>query len=631
MPIRPTAVLAATLLLASFAHAQTPEAAPQEPGPNATVLQTGTQIVVVDVVVQDRDGKPVHGLTAKNFTLTERSQPQTIRHFEEHTPATATASTPAMAALPPGTFSNDTAVQPGGTLTVLLLDSLNTSVVDQTFVRGQLQKFVKQSRPGATLAIFGLTDHLLLLQGFTTDLSVLRDALEHKLVSRGSALLPNAGASGDGGFSEAMRGAADAEQAMNSGLRSGSASTSLMRGNIASFDAPFAQIDAKDRLQFTLDAFHTLARYLSAFPGRKNVIWFAGSFPSHIMIGEGAEVFTVGNGEEYRETGDLLAKAQVAVYPISAQGLAAPSLNMDNSRPLAMTSRAIARDPSGTGMADVIDHSTMEDIAANTGGHAFYNTNGIAQAVHEVVDAGSSYYTLMYTPTDRDPKRGFRSIHVDLVDGPKDLTLSYRNGYYAIPHPQPQIQAAASTDINAFAATTESSHGRYDRAAMTHGAPTPEDIRFKVRVLPIDIPAELTLAPDNALDPIAPVKGPFHRYAVDFTMPSTAITFTPQPDGAHKAVVKFTVYVYNREGKMLVAAHRNFNVSPKPDFYAKLIKGVIDTHMEVSVPDGDTYLRIGIQDVPTDHIGAVEVATADVSKLPPLPVNKRPPPAAPKP
>ena len=33
------------------------------------------------------------------------------------------------------------------------------------------------------------------------------------------------------------------------------------------------------RIGITLSAFQQLARYLSAYPGRKNVIWVSGSFP----------------------------------------------------------------------------------------------------------------------------------------------------------------------------------------------------------------------------------------------------------------------------------------------------------------------------------------------------------------
>ena len=61
------------------------------------------------------------------------------------------------------------------------------------------------------------------------------------------------------------------------------------------------------------------------------------------------------------------------------------------------------------------EHTTMEQMASDTGGHAFYNTNGLASAVAKAIDAGSNYYTLTYTPTDHNWNGSYRNIHVELA------------------------------------------------------------------------------------------------------------------------------------------------------------------------------------------------------------------------
>ena len=88
------------------------------------------------------------------------------------------------------------------------------------------------------------------------------------------------------------------------------------------------------RVHITLEAMQQLARYLQAIPGRKNVIWFSGSFPLNIFsdFGVGAADPMRQYQDEVAKTANLLAAAQVAIYPIGAQGVA-PDRQYDFSGP----------------------------------------------------------------------------------------------------------------------------------------------------------------------------------------------------------------------------------------------------------------------------------------------------------
>jgi hypothetical protein len=153
MVIRSIAVLAATLILRSSAFAQAaPAADPQTetapaPPPGATVLQANTRIVILDVVVQDGAGKPIHGLKASNFKVTEAKTLQQLRNVDEHIPTPLTTRGPELGPMPPGTFTDYTPVAPNDTLNILLLDALNTPTKDQGYVRDQLQQYVKNAKP----------------------------------------------------------------------------------------------------------------------------------------------------------------------------------------------------------------------------------------------------------------------------------------------------------------------------------------------------------------------------------------------------------------------------------------------------------------------------------------------------
>src|SRR6202023_2743952 len=99
----------------------------QPPQSGVATLRAGTQLVVVDVVVTDKNQKPDHGLKASEFTLTEENVPQIVKHFEEHaalTPADATKF-PSLPKFPPGVFTNYTPQPVNGAVNLLLLDALN--------------------------------------------------------------------------------------------------------------------------------------------------------------------------------------------------------------------------------------------------------------------------------------------------------------------------------------------------------------------------------------------------------------------------------------------------------------------------------------------------------------------------
>jgi hypothetical protein len=64
----------------------------------------------------------VHGLNSSDFALLEDKQPQTIRHFEEHTAATANAALPPQPKMPPNAFTNVATAPEGSALNGIVLD-----------------------------------------------------------------------------------------------------------------------------------------------------------------------------------------------------------------------------------------------------------------------------------------------------------------------------------------------------------------------------------------------------------------------------------------------------------------------------------------------------------------------------
>ena len=311
------------LVLAFPAAAQQPDA---QANPTLT-LHARTNLVIVDVVVTDSKHRPVPGLTRDQFSLTEGKTAQVIKGFEEHrAPNGAELSKfAALPKLPPGVFTNYVpAPSDGSAVNILLLDALNTPLSDQQYVRQQLLDFVKHEKPGTSIAVFGLSSQLVMLQGFTSNPDLLKRVLE-KQNGQGSILLDDPGNTGSA--TEAPSDVvAESQQPASPGLLN---SPSLPAGdvvaNLKTFEDNVSSFQTKVRIRYTLDAMNQLARYLSGIPGRKNLIWFSGSFPLNILpTGDGsADAFAavVDAEDEYRDTIHLLTRAQVAVYPVDARGL----------------------------------------------------------------------------------------------------------------------------------------------------------------------------------------------------------------------------------------------------------------------------------------------------------------------
>lgn len=140
----------------------------------AATIRVSTRVVLVDVVVTDKQGNPVPGLHPEDFVVEENRKAQKIVTF-----ATPTESTPPPA-LPPGIYSNRPQYRsPGGPITVMLLDAINTPFSDQGYARRQMLSFVRdQYKPGQRMAIFTLTGSLNVLQDFTSDPEILYTALQ---------------------------------------------------------------------------------------------------------------------------------------------------------------------------------------------------------------------------------------------------------------------------------------------------------------------------------------------------------------------------------------------------------------------------------------------------------------------
>src|SRR5713101_7044676 len=158
------------LLINAWAQTSQPESEIPQPA-----IRVTTHMVLVDVVVTDKQGKAITGLHPEDFVVEENGKSQKIASV-----STPKDNSPAPPDLPPGIYSNRPQYRsPGSAVTVMLLDALNTPFRDQAYARRQMLSFVKeQFKPGERMAVFTLTGKLNVLQDFTSDPQILYEALQ---------------------------------------------------------------------------------------------------------------------------------------------------------------------------------------------------------------------------------------------------------------------------------------------------------------------------------------------------------------------------------------------------------------------------------------------------------------------
>jgi VWFA-related protein len=584
-------LLGLALLSISPAYSQT--ANPDSSG-ERTTFRANVRRVLVDIVVTNAKDEPVTGLPKEQFQILEDGHLQTLTSFDEH------AGLPDMSALqaklPPNTFSNLPLAKAGDAANILLLDALNTQISDQSNVHAQMIKYIKGIRPGTRLAIFTLSTRLRFIQGFTGDPAVLMAAVNGQKSAGNPQLSPLLQTSAEIDADTRM-----AAQMQEMAASTGSAQIAASAAALQQFQAEVALGRTDDRVLTTLEAMQQLARYLQAIPGRKNVIWFSASFPLKIFgdLSMGGQDFQ----EEVAKTANLLSAAQVAIYPIGAEGLAVDrQYDFSGPQPPKIASATAEQQMIQYQTADLqagrtarnAASSTMDELATDTGGKAFYNTNGLDDALNHVLRHGTHYYTLSYSPPNKNMDGRLRHIEVKVSGG--SYNLAYRRGYYA-------------KDEAFMQATQFKPTGDPLRPLMDHGTPDSTAIVYTMRVLPASPQpdANAKQAGDNGN-----LKRPVTRYSATFTVSADHLTLDPAADGVRHGNIEVTLLGYDRDGKPLNWMVRMLQLTLPPDRYAAVQAKGLSFSLEIDIPAADVYLRSGIYDQASSRAGTLEIPLAAV-------------------
>ncbi len=400
-----------------------------------------SELVLVPVVVTDGSGGHVTGLKQQDFTVKDHGKPQRITVFEEIKAAPAArvrkVSVPENAKV----FTNQLADQTPKRLVILVMDAINTRMLDQAYARQQLISFLAENvDSGAVLSlvVIGRGGRIRVIHDFTTDPNLLIAAL--KKVRN----IPDATSSiaVDQGMADALNDEINTLQAFADNDPHVFVANSFARS--AASQQRFAILD-------TLDAMQQIARAYGGVPGRKALVWATGGFPFTISGSDGLISSARGIAPDglidvlpaYEKTWQVLNDTNTAVYPVDVRGLVNTAFigadtTVRSSNPQVIAN-AIRRQQDR--FRDSID--TMNTFADMTGGQAFYNTNDLKHSFKRASDDSAAYYLLGYY-LDRDAKPGWHKLHVNVEHS--GVHVRARSGFFVTAATQ-DFDAARKSDI----------------------------------------------------------------------------------------------------------------------------------------------------------------------------------------
>jgi VWFA-related protein len=549
-------------------RAQTP---PQDSASTGPAIKAETRNVLVDVVVTDKKGEAIGGLDKSTFQVTEDGVPQEILFFQEHK-GSSPASIP-LPQMPPNVFTNFPSIETSDSVNVLLLDTLNTEPGDQIYVRKQMIEYLKTVKQGTNIAIFALgTTQLRLVRGFTTDYAGLAVALND----------PNSGAGPQFSRFFATNVQKDSDAELTAVMAKSQASPEAIAA-VAAYQRERSSVMVGARAELTLQAFQQLARYLSGIRARKNVIWFAQSFPISFLPDAVSRMPK--NRERAQQTSDMLTTGQIAIYPVSASGVTSYLQNEVGTR------HSVSAEIQHAELSSA--QAAMETLAKETGGQAFYNTNNLNEAISHAMDNGSRYYSLAYAPTNRNMDGKYRKIE---VHAPKGVQLSYRHGYYA---DTPDIEKKSAEQVDADPLFP----------LLAFGMPNFDQIVFKLQltVAAAKIGPNERPAGDNK-----ELKGPLARYRAELAVLPQDLAFDKTPNGMRTGHIEVMLVAYDRSGSIVNILKRDVPISLEEEAYQSSLQGGLQIREEIDVPGGDIYLRMGIYDFNSGKCGTLGVSLQTV-------------------
>ncbi len=373
--------------------------------PQTAKFTINTNVVIVNVTVLNRDGKPVENLTKGDFTVYEDGKLQKLQAVDFQRLSNQLLPPPdqVKASEPPKGYNPDAEKAAANKellskyqdrrLMVLFFDFGSMQPAEQIRSREAAIKFLTtQMTASDMVSILTYGNELKTVQDFTSDRDLLIATINKFRAG------------------ESSENATFADEGADSQDQSGQFVADETEFNIFNADLKLAALE---------DAARTLGQYSA----KKALIY----------ISSGIQKNGVDNQSQLRATVNTAVRANVAFYPIDARGLTALVPGGDATQQGAVGNNLYSGAGQNTLRNNFVNQQeTLATLAIDTGGKALLDSNDLTEGMRQVQKDFSSYYILSYVSSNTAVNGAYRRIQVKLAPRLADLhaKLDYRQGYY---------------------------------------------------------------------------------------------------------------------------------------------------------------------------------------------------------
>ena len=519
------------------------------------------QVVEVDVVVTDRNGRPVEGLTREDFELYVDGEPVEISNFFESEILQGPAE---LAARRNTSAATELAEDPTSLTIVLYMDDANLFPPYRSRLMRRLKKAVDSWRSlNADFMLARFVNRLEVVVPPTRDLDAILEAVAKRPKGLGRAIQ-----------NQAMRQTTLEEMSQNN---RGCQNVGQL---LALADAYAAQ--QANRANIAIDGLADLTSTLAGLPGKKAIVYMSDGLPQQ----PGLSAFdyiaqdlcpndpgivseansSAQNRDETRRFQQITAHAnanRVTLFTLDAAGIRtglSQSMSFEGRQPSFQNDRMHWTNVQGG----------LHQLASETGGKALLNSNDLADLLEEVAEQLASSYSLGFAPDERRSGE-VRRLKVELAThAAQGRRVEYRRSY----RDKTQDELLAERLISAaYLGNVSNPLG----TTVALGATTPREKKV-------------------------------HRLPVSIVVPEETVLMVPGSSGPTGMLRLLLLAVDEDKRGRTPVRQMTVPVGPAGDVQAT--DGAYRFEVSVSLPQGDYQVVVGVRDEATGELSLVtEAAT----------------------